>query len=148
MKFNLADNTAFLIFRLTSKIAPDAAQAFKKAGVSTMQARILLALSGVESWTVGNLCRFTAIDQSTMSHSLVTLARRGLVSKRRLVSDNRTVCVRLTAKGQETARQCAEIASMFDRSFALALDASRTATLKRLLTAFYEGLVEQSIAAE
>src|SRR5580698_568201 len=139
MQFNLRDSTAFLIFRLTSKITPDATQAFKKAGVSAMQARVLLALCGAELWTVGNLCRFTAIDQSTMSHSINTLVRRGLVSKSRLVSDNRTVVVKLTAKGEKTARQCAEISTMFERSLARALDAPRAATLKELLRALYEG---------
>jgi DNA-binding MarR family transcriptional regulator len=81
MKFNLADNVAFLLFRIVSKISADASRAFKSAGVSTVQARILLALFSAETWTVGDLCQFTAIDQSTMSHSLVVLVRRGLLSK-------------------------------------------------------------------
>ena len=76
MPYNLIDNVAFLIFRIGSKISADANQAFKNVGVSTMHARIILALLSAETWTVGDLCQFTGIDQSTMSHSLAVLARR------------------------------------------------------------------------
>lgn len=148
MPYNLIDNTAFLIFRIGSKISGDANQAFKSVGLSTMQARIVLALLSAETWTVGDLCQFTGIDQSTMSHSLAALARRGFVSKRRQASDNRTVRVKLTAKGLVVAHRAAEIASQFDRELSSAVGPREAATLKALLRALYEGMIGQAIAAE
>jgi MarR family transcriptional regulator, organic hydroperoxide resistance regulator len=148
MPYNLIDNAAFLIFRIGSKISADANQAFKNAGVSTMHARVLLALLSAETWTVGDLCQFTGIDQSTMSHSLAALARRGLVSKRRQASDNRTVRVRLTAKGLEMAHRSAEVAAQFDRALCNALGARQASALKALLRDLYEGMNGQAVAAE
>ena len=148
MPYNLIDNVAFLIFRIGSKISGDANQAFKNVGLSTMQARIVLALLSAETWTVGDLCHFTGIDQSTMSHSLAALARRGLVTKRRQVSDNRTVRVKLTAKGFEVAHRAAEIALRFDRALCDALGPREAPTLKVLLRDLYEGMIGQAIAAE
>jgi MarR family transcriptional regulator, organic hydroperoxide resistance regulator len=148
MRFDLIDNAAFLLFRITSKLSTEANQAFKKIGVSTMQARILLALLSAEGWTVGDLCQFTAIDQSTMSHSLVALARRELVSKRRQASDNRTVQVKLTTKGREIAQRCTDISSRFDRSLTQTLDDGQASALKKLLRQLYEGLNGHTSAAE
>lgn len=148
MPYKLIDNVAFLIFRIGSKISGDANQAFKNVGLSTMQARIVLALLSAEVWTVGDLCQFTGIDQSTMSHSLAALARRGLVSKRRQASDNRTVRVKLTGKGLEVAHRAGEIASQFDRALCNALGARDAPVLKGLLRDLYEGMYGQAIAAE
>ena len=148
MPYNLIDNVAFLIFRIGSKISADANQAFKNVGVSTMQARIILALLSARTWTVGDLCQFTGIDQSTMSHTLVALARRGLVSKRRQASDNRTVRVKLTAKGLELAQRSAEVASQFDRALCSAVGTRQAIALKALLRDLYEGMNGQAIAAE
>jgi MarR family transcriptional regulator, organic hydroperoxide resistance regulator len=148
MPYNLIDNVAFLIFRIASKISADANQAFKDVGLSTMQARIVLALLSAEMWTVGDLCQFTGIDQSTMSHSLVVLARRGLVSKRRQASDNRTVRVKLTAKGSELAQKSAEVAVQFDRTLCNAVGTRQAPALKALLQDLYESLNGQAIAAE
>jgi DNA-binding MarR family transcriptional regulator len=148
MPYNLIDNVAFLIFRIASKISADANQAFRDAGLSTMQARIVLALLSAETWTVGDLCQFTGIDQSTMSHSLAALARRGIVSKRRQPSDNRTVRVKLTAKGLETALRGAEVAAQFDRALCNAIGARQAPALKALLRDLYEGMNSQAIAAE
>jgi DNA-binding MarR family transcriptional regulator len=148
MPYNLIDNVAFLIFRIGSRISADANQAFKNVGLSTMHASIILALLSAEMWTVGDLCQFTGIDQSTMSHSLAVLARRGLVSKRRQASDNRTVRVKLTAKGLELAQRSAEVAVQFDRALCDAVGSRQAFALKALLRDLYEGMNSQVIAAE
>jgi MarR family transcriptional regulator, organic hydroperoxide resistance regulator len=148
MPYKLIDNVAFLIFRIGSKISADASQAFKNVGVSTMQARIVLALLSADTWTVGDLCQFTGIDQSTMSHSLAILARRGLVSKRRQANDNRTVRVKLTAKGLELAHRSSEVAFQFDRTLCDAVGTRQAIALKALLRDLYEGMNSHAIAAE
>jgi len=138
MPFDLTSNLPFLLYRIASKLGSDANAAFKTAGVTTMYARILLALLYDDNSTVGDLCAFTAIDQSTMSHSLNALRRLELISKRRLARDNRTVRVRLTPKGLETARRCSEIASGFNQMLARGLSDEEIVTLTSSLRRLYD----------
>lgn len=140
-RVRLNDHIPFLLYRLASQLSIEANAQFKALGVNTLSSRVLLVLLTGEAETVGDLSTITAIDQSTLSHILIRLCRKGLTIKRKAGCDSRIVNVRLTAKGRKVARRCREIGLQFAEITTASMTASQKEDLRGMLKDMYRNLV-------
>jgi DNA-binding MarR family transcriptional regulator len=90
--------------------------------------------------SVGELVDVMVLPQSTLSHQLQRLERRGIIRRRRLASDNRSVVVTLTKEGKSVAEQCDRLGAAIYQSIAGNFSASEMETLRTLLGRMYDSL--------
>jgi DNA-binding MarR family transcriptional regulator len=136
----LSEHIPFLLARLASQLAIEANSDFRALGVNTLSSRVLFVLLTEQIATVGELSTITSIDQSTLSHILIRLGRKGLVTKHKKSRDSRVVDVRLTVAGRKVAQRCFDIGIRFDEVITATLDARQKADLRRLLQKLYRNL--------
>jgi MarR family transcriptional regulator, transcriptional regulator for hemolysin len=96
----------FLIYRVMARGSKRAAIEYAKLSLSIHEARILIALQPHVTTGIGQLAELTCLERSALSHILRRLSRRGLIRRRRLQHDGRSVEVALTAAGKRIALQC------------------------------------------
>jgi DNA-binding MarR family transcriptional regulator len=113
---------------------------FRKLGLSVLSVRVMAVLSLNGAASVGELAEATAIDQSTLSHILRRLVRSGLLTKTRQEHDNRSVKVKLTAKGRPVAKKCYDTAVKHERMLTRGLDAQNVRNLKATLNTLYSNV--------
>lgn len=140
-RVRLSDHIPFLLYRLASQLSIEANAQFKALGVNTLSSRVLLVLLTGEATTVGDLSSITAIDQSTLSHILIRLGRKGLTIKSKGGRDCRIVNVRLTAKGRKVARRCREIGLSFAEITTVSMTAGQKEDLRSMLKDMYQNLI-------
>jgi DNA-binding MarR family transcriptional regulator len=140
-RVRLNDHIPFLLYRLASQLSIEANAQFKALGVNTLSSRVLLVLLAGDAATVGDLSSITAIDQSTLSHILIRLGRKGLTIKRKEGRDSRIVNVRLTAKGRKAALRCREIGLQFAGITTASMSAGQKDDLRTMLKEMYRNLM-------
>ena len=98
-----------------------------------MTSRILALLADREAMRIGELVEAMALPQSTVSHQVQRLEKRGLLRKRRAAEDNRAVAVSLTRKGHRIALECSRLSLSVYRHLTIGLADAELADLARLL---------------
>ncbi len=76
--------------------------------LSPLEYRVLERCHRGEANTVTELARIFPVDASTMSRMVNKLVDRGLIRRRRLSKDRRTVLLKLTAEGNSVVDRLAE----------------------------------------
>jgi DNA-binding MarR family transcriptional regulator len=84
---------------------------FREYGIDLHNSRMLVILMEDEEARVGDLVSRMVLPQSTISHQILQLEKRGLVKRKRAEDDNRSVTVSLTKKGREVAQLCNTLSS-------------------------------------
>jgi len=123
--------------RLASRLSSVADKHYRKFGINTQIARVLLVLWAKEVASVGELCEATTIDQSTLSHMLKRLMAKQIIVKKREDQDNRTVRVSLTPKGTKLAAICVEVASNYQLKTIASFSVQQVAELRHMLVTMY-----------
>lgn len=108
-ELQLSNQLCFMVHRLDRAIAARYRPLLGQLGLTYPQYLVMLALWEEDRLAVGELCRRLELDTGTMSPLLKRLATAGLVEKRRGQSDERSVCVSLTAKGRALKEQALPI---------------------------------------
>jgi MarR family transcriptional regulator, organic hydroperoxide resistance regulator len=80
-------------------------------GVTVPMYRVLAALNEKGDQQLGALSAMTTVELSTLSRLVSLLKRRGLVSRVRIETDERSIRINLTAKGRALAPQLIQIAA-------------------------------------
>lgn len=102
----IEDRLSFLIHRINAQLARICNPFFGPLEMDLYSSRIVVILLEKGAVRVGELVDLMALPQSTISHQLQRLEKRGLVSRTRVSSDNRSVTVRLTKEGLRVGQQC------------------------------------------
>ncbi len=123
------------------------------AGLSRTRARlrpgqvpILAALLEASPLTASELCARCDAEPSTMTGVLRTLEQRGLVTRERVVQDQRRQAVSLTPRGRAAARIAAKARTRAESRVLARLSRADAATAQRLLAALADAA--QALAAE
>ncbi|MGH0052780.1 MAG: MarR family winged helix-turn-helix transcriptional regulator [Sphaerochaetaceae bacterium] len=95
----LSNQLCFRFYALERELMAAYRPLLNHLGLTYAQYITMLYLWEHEEGTVGELCTALSLDTGTMSPLLKRLEASGLIERKRLVSDERTVMVRLTRKG-------------------------------------------------
>jgi DNA-binding MarR family transcriptional regulator len=107
-KFNTPQEQAGMNVIFTANwLSNQYAAALKPIGLSLQQLNVLSILKGQPDYTAPvNVIRDRLIDRMpNVSRLLNKLMEKGLVQKDRILSDQRVVHIKLTAKGEQVAKQ-------------------------------------------
>ena len=135
----------FLTHRVDARIAQVCNPVFARYDVDIYSSRILALLLERTEMRVGELVDHMVLPQSTISHQLQRLEKRGLIRRRRTRSDNRSVAVTLTAQGRRRAEQCNDLSVAVYRTIIADFDGKEIGDLTRLLTKMFHTLESFSL---
>jgi DNA-binding MarR family transcriptional regulator len=138
MNLRKKPEVSYLLMRVVDRLSESVNQELKAWGLNLLSARVLVSLLAQDSVGVSSLASDAQIDQSTLSHMLRRLELAGLVRRRRLESDNRSVRVSLTSEGEAAAVQCLKTLDHHDRLLLKSLDDASVTQAKNLLLQLLE----------
>ncbi len=90
----------YLMNRIMGRYNANLREILRQHGLTIPQVRALAVLSVLDGVTVNDLAVYTVIEQSTLSRTLHSLERRGLVRREQGVTDSRVRHVFLTDDGR------------------------------------------------
>ena len=95
---------------------------------------------------VGQLVDVLVLPQSTISHQLLNLERRGLITRTRAQDDNRSVAVTLTDEGRRIAAECEALSRDVYLHMVQSLSEAELGELSTLLDRLFASLEDYSKA--
>lgn len=143
------DRLTFAIHVISSRVSQLGQPLFKPHRINHFAARILVLLHKRGELRIGELVEDLVLSQSTISSQLQIMERKGLVTRRRLESDSRVVCIALTPKGRPLARACDELSLRVNREMMDALQATQRSDIFQSLLQINERLAQmQRVSAD
>jgi MarR family transcriptional regulator, organic hydroperoxide resistance regulator len=127
------ERVTFLIHRVNAKIAQVANPLFRVHQLDLVSSRIVVLLLEHREMRVGELVDRMVLPQSTISHQVLKLEKRGLIRRRRAADDNRSTSVSLTRRGEEVARECNQLSLAVYRHIVDGLSDAEADLLRGLL---------------
>ncbi len=122
-----------LIHRIDNQMAMRFTREAKKYGINAQAWRVLSALLERDDQRVGELARNTAIELSTLSHFFRGMDRDGLIKRRRIDEDLRSVEVLLSHAGRALAEKVAPLGKAHKQAALAGFSEDEAQTLKALL---------------
>jgi DNA-binding MarR family transcriptional regulator len=101
----LLDRVSFLMHRINAHLMRHMNPRLKVWDVDLTESRLLVALLEMGPLTAGDLVRIMALPQSTVSHQIKRLEKRGYVTRSTDARDSRVIITQLTAAGSDIAHQ-------------------------------------------
>ena len=142
----MQERVTFHIHRVNAMLAQVCNPIFLAYDIDLVSSRILVALLERPAIRVGELVALMVLPQSTISHQLQRLQRRGLIVRTRTEEDNRAVAVTLTATGRRTAAVCSRLSRKIYLALSSQFTAGELADLQALLTRMFQGLEALDVA--
>jgi DNA-binding MarR family transcriptional regulator len=140
--YKLTNSFPYLLNRVGVRIGELFSERIKDYGVTLAMYRVLAALKERPDQRLSDLSEMTTVEISTLSRLVGTLKRKGLVSRRRLEKNARTVAINLTAKGEKLTEELIPIAIRFGDVAVRRRTADEVDLIKRALTDAYDCLDE------
>ena len=109
-------------------------------GVTVPMYRVLAALWEQGDQRLGELSAMTTVELSTLSRLVGAMKRRGLVSRARVQTDERSIQINLTAKGRALATELMAVAARNEGVTVRALGEDELTVLRRSLTTVFDNL--------
>lgn len=100
----LDKRVTFAIHRISAQLARITNPIFNQYDIDLDTARIIVILLDRKTIPIGELIELMLLPQSTVSHQLRRLEKRGLITRQRLAADQRSVAVTLTPQGKKVAK--------------------------------------------
>lgn len=137
----LLDRISFMIHRINAHLLRLTNPKLKDWGIDLTESRLLVALLELGPLAAGELVRIMALPQSTVSHQVKRLEKRGYVARTADAKDSRVIIASLTDAGREIALQAEEHSRSVTRQIAKAIDDDEEmelvrAAMKRIDKAF------------
>jgi MarR family transcriptional regulator, organic hydroperoxide resistance regulator len=136
----LEGRVSFQVHRVNAKLAQVANSLFRNHKLDLISSRILVLLLEHEQMRVGELVDLMVLPQSTISHQLQRLDKHGLIRRRRVREDNRSVAVSLTPAGRLIATECNALSLNVYRHITEGLDDTEINYLGLLLGKMFNAL--------
>lgn len=102
-------------------------------GITLPMWRVMIELWHRGDFRLGELAERTAIDVSTLSRLLVTMQRKGLITRRRSGLDGRALSLTLTAEGLDMSEKISPLALKYEALAMAHLKDAEVRKLKQLL---------------
>lgn len=147
--YRLTKSFPYLLNRVGVRMGELFVRRIASYGVSLPMYRVLAALWETGDQRLGDLAAQTTVEVSTLSRLIGEMKRKGLVSRRRCVDNERTVAINLTAKGRALAEELMPIAQHFEDVAVRDFSADEIARIKSVLATVYLNLdaIEREIEA-
>tara|TARA_B100001939_G_scaffold317850_2_gene304801 strand:- start:5740 stop:6207 length:468 start_codon:yes stop_codon:yes gene_type:complete len=92
----------YVMYRITNRLNMDLQNDLRPLKINVSRWRVLAALNARDGRSMGELCHYTMMEQSSISRVVDKMVEEGLVVRRVQEQDNRYILVYLTPKGRET----------------------------------------------
>lgn len=135
----LEGRVTFALHQIMAQLARITNPVFSEYDLDLDTARIIVLLLGRKTMLVSELIDLTVLPQSTVSHQLRRLEKRGLLSRQRLASDKRSVALMLTPQGKKVAK----VANGLSEDVYAAMTANLTQDERRDLMATLSDIFQQ-----
>ena len=146
--YRLTNSLPYLLNRVGVRMGELFSRRIAGHGVTLPMYRVMAALWERGDQRLGDLAAMTSIEISTLSRLIGTMKRKGLVSRKRLEDNARTVAINLTAKGKTLVEDLIPIAMHFEDVAVRDFPKNGVADLKATLAQVYTSLgsIEPEIA--
>jgi MarR family transcriptional regulator, organic hydroperoxide resistance regulator len=145
--YRLTNSLPYLLNRVGVRMGDLFSRRIAGYDVTLPMYRVMAALWEQGDQRLGDLAAMTSLEISTASRLIGTMKRKGLVSRKRLEDNARTVAINLTAKGKALVEELIPIAMHFEevaiRGFARNGVVDLKATLAQIYTSL--GAIEPEI---
>lgn len=111
----LMERISFLTHRLNAQMARVCNPYFQTWGVDLVMSRMMVVVLEHGPLPAGEIVRFMALPQSTISHQIKRLEKLGYVEREQGKQDSRVRMVSLTANGREVALQANKLSEQVVR---------------------------------
>ena len=110
----LHDRIPFMMHVVSARNVAEASKAFADVGFNIQEVRVMITVLQNQGMTAGELASATCISRSTLSHMLDRLEKSGFLRRQAVDQDGRSLQVHLTEKGMRRARECDEVAVIYE----------------------------------
>jgi DNA-binding MarR family transcriptional regulator len=143
-KLNLEDHVPYLVNRAGNLVIQLFSRDLAQWDVTVPMWRILAVLGEHGPQRLVDLALLTSIDVSTLSRTVGTMVRRGLIN-RGVASDNRReVVIAIAPQGRKILDKALPSAIRYEQSLISGLPKKDVEATKRVLAAVFERLVAQA----
>lgn len=136
----LDERISFLIHRISARVFLICNPYFRGYGIDLHNSRMLVILLEQEQVRVGDLVTRMVLPQSTISHQIRQLEKRGLVKRKRAEDDSRSVTVSLTKKGREVAIMCNTLSTEVYQAMVEGMSSAELKLLRQQLRQIFDRL--------
>jgi MarR family transcriptional regulator, organic hydroperoxide resistance regulator len=106
VRLTYPDTIPFMLHLISARNVAEATDEFIELGLNVQNARVMIVALLNPGITPRWLSEITRIDSSALTYMLNRLSAEGLIVRRKLKTDGRSVAIDLTAKGRRLARDC------------------------------------------
>jgi len=138
--YQLTTSMPYLLNRLGVRMGNLFSHKIAPYGLTLPMYRVLASLAEQPDQKLGDLAIMTSAELSTISRLIGTMVAKGLVTRERLPTNERTVRINLTPAGQELAVRLMREARHYEEVAISRLKDADVAKLKLLLTQIYNSL--------
>lgn len=107
----LSERLSFSIHQLSAQLVRIVNPLFRRFGIDSVSSQIMLLVQERGAMGISELLDIMHLPQSTISHQLQRLEKRGYLLRERLGRDQRNVTISLTQSGNRVASECEEISA-------------------------------------
>lgn len=107
----LSERLSFSIHQLSAQLARIVNPLFRQFGIDSVSSQILLLVQERGAMGISELLDVMHLPQSTISHQLQRLEKKGYLLRERLDRDQRNVTISLTRSGNLVATECEKISA-------------------------------------
>ena len=143
---DLQDYLPYLLNSCALRMVDSFTPELRGFGISLAMWRSLAALHHDGAMRLGELAQLTSIEISTLSRTVATLHRRGLVRRDRSDRDARAVCVELTEDGRALTERIIPLALRCEASALADFAPEDGARLRQLLRRLFANLTVTKVA--
>ncbi|HET7889741.1 MAG TPA: MarR family transcriptional regulator [Bradyrhizobium sp.] len=146
--YRLTNSLPYLLNRVGVRMGELFSRRIARYEITLPMYRVMAALWQQGDQRLGDLAAMTSLELSTASRLIGALKRKGLVSRKRLEDNARTVAINLTTKGKLLVEELIPIAIHFEEVAIRSLPKDGLANLKSVLAQIYTdlGTIEPEIA--
>jgi DNA-binding MarR family transcriptional regulator len=147
--YRLSNSFPYLLNRVGVRMGELFSRRIAPFGVTLPMYRVMAALWENGDQRLSDLAAVTTAEISTLSRLIGEMKRKGLVTRRRLEDNGRTVAINLTPKGKSLVEELMPIAVHFEDVAVSSFSASEISRLKVVFREIYQSLgsIEPEIEA-
>ena len=138
--YRLTDSMPYLLNRVGARMGELFSRRIAGYDVTLPMYRVMAALWEQGDQRLGDLALMTSLEVSTASRLIGAMKRKGLVSRKRLEDNARTVAINLTARGKTLVEELIPIAMHFEEVAIRDFSKTGVADLNAKLAQIYASL--------
>jgi len=134
----------FAVHRLAARAVAKATDDFAELGLTVSEARVVLVTLQHGPIRVSLVAEYTALGLSTLSHMLGRLERAGIIARKRVLNDARSVDVVLTSKGRGIAEKAETLMMHHQEELLDGFSAAEMELFRRFLQRSYASIAART----